>query len=382
MKVVFTGGGTGGHIFPIIAIIRELKRNYPPSLKDLRIFYLGPKDGFGKNLLQKEGVIVKTVLSGKLRRYFTIADAFRNFIDLFFRIPIGFLQAFWHLYIIAPEIIFSKGGYGSLPVIFAGWVLRIPIFLHESDSVPGLANKIASRFAAEVFTAFSVGKTEYFPKEKMLVVGNPIRQEILQGSEKEGKKLFNLTEEKPVLLVLGGSQGAQKINDVVLKALPELLKGFEVIHQCGEKNYQEVLNQVNLILEKEENLKKYYHLYGFLDEDLLKHAYKVAHLVISRAGSGAIFEITANGLPSILIPLPGAAQNHQRKNAYICEDAGAASVIEESNFQPYFLMEKLRYLFSRPEKLSEMSIRAKEFALPKSANIIAQYIIEYLKLIK
>lgn len=370
MKILFTGGGTAGHIFPIIAIVREIRRNYPDG--GFEFYYIGPKDKFAANLLSKEGIEAKTILAGKIRRYFS----FQNIIDILFKLPIGVFQAFYHVFVISPDIIFSKGGYGSIPAIVSGWILMVPIFLHESDVSPGLANKIASKFALEIFISFPIQKTEYFPAKKMLSVGNPVRKEILAGSKEEAKKLLKLTGEKPIVLVLGGSQGAQRINDKLLAILPEILRNFEIIHQTGRGNFEQVKNEAEVVVNK--NLKKYYHPFPFLNEKELSCAYPAADLIISRAGAGSIFEIAAVGKPSILIPLPEAAQNHQVKNAYVFAENGAALVIEEANFRPHFILERIKYLFSQPQKLKEMAERAREFSRPQAARIISEYIIAYL----
>jgi len=368
MKILFAGGGTGGHIFPIIAIAREIRRIYPK--KDLKFFYLGPRDRFSTILLSQEGIKVKTILAGKIRRYFSLL----NFIDIFFKIPLGIFQTLFDLFFSAPDLIFSIGGYGSLPVVIAGWILRIPIFLHESDVSPGLANRFISRFALEIFVSFP--RTEYFSVKKMILVGNPIRREILTGSKEEAKELFKLTGEKPVILIFGGSQGAQKINEVVLAILPELLSNFEVIHQCGEKNFKEVKTSVKAIIS--EDLEKYYHLSSFLKEGELRQAYQAADIVVSRAGSGSIFEISALGKPSVLIPLPKAAQDHQLKNAYSYARNRASLVIEETNLTPHFFLERLKYLIFSPQELENMMRGAKEFSKPRAAEIIASYLVEYL----
>lgn len=370
MRILFTGGGTAGHIFPIIAIIRELKKNYPSQ--SFEFFYLGPKDKFAKEVLLKEGVEVKIILAGKIRRYFS----FRNITDLLFNFPIGIFQAFYHIFVISPDLIFSKGGYGSLPAILSGWLLLTPIFLQESDVSPGLANKIASKFAIEIFTAFPIEKTGYFPVKKMISIGNPVRKEILEGSKKEAQKLFKLTNEKPIILVLGGSQGAQRINNTLLTILADILKNFEIIHQAGKLNFQQVTEEAKVVLT--DDLKEYYHPFPFLEEKELALAYAAADLIISRAGAGSIFEIAANGKPNILVPLPEAAQNHQIRNAYAFAENGAALVIEEANFTPHFLLERIKYLFSQPEKLKEMSKKAKEFSRPEASRIIANYLVEYL----
>ena len=375
MKILFTGGGTGGHLFPIIAISREIKRIYP--LEDLQFFYLGPSDPFSKILFSQEGIKVKTILAGKIRRYLGLKSFFQNLFDLFFKIPIGNLQAFFQIFFLAPDLIFSKGGFGSLPVVLAGGILQVPIFLHESDIIPGLVNRFLSKFSLEIFVSFPVEKTGYFPVKKMISVGNPIRREILEGKKEEAKEFFKLTEEKPVVLILGGSQGAQRINDKILLILPEILESFELIHQCGEKNFKEVQAEANVVMGEE--LKKYYHLFPFLKEEELKKAYAAADLIVGRAGSGTIFEIAALAKPSILIPLTEAAQNHQLKNAYAYQEKGACLVIEEANLTPHFFLERMKFLLSQEKELEKMRKAAQEFSRPKAAKVIAEYLIEYLK---
>jgi UDP-N-acetylglucosamine--N-acetylmuramyl-(pentapeptide) pyrophosphoryl-undecaprenol N-acetylglucosamine transferase len=370
IKILFTGGGTAGHIFPIVAIIREIKKIYPN--KDIKFFYIGPKDPFVKNILVEEGVEVKTILAGKLRRYFSPL----NIIDIFFKFPIGIIQAFFHIFVISPDLIFSKGGYGSLPVVICGWIFLTPIFIHESDVVPGLANKIASKFALEIFTAFPVEKVQYFPIRKMICVGNPIRKEILNGSLREAQTLFKLTGEKPVVLVLGGSQGSQRINDKILTVLRDFLENFELIHQTGSNNFNQVKAEADTVIGSYS--KPYYHPVAFLNDEELAHAYKAADFIISRAGAGSIFEIAAIGKPSILIPLPESAQNHQLQNAYAFSENGASIVLEEENFLPHFLLETLKNLFSQPKRIKQMGERALEFSKPESARIIGEYLISYL----
>lgn len=376
MKILFTGGGTGGHIFPIVAIAREIKRlqieNYPRE--ELQLFYLGPKEPLSQLFLSQEEIKAKSILAGKIRRYFSPLSLIQNFFDIFFKIPLGILQAFYYIFFLSPDLIFSKGGYGSFPVVIAGWILGVPIFLHESDIAPGLANKIISRFSLIVFISFP--KTEYFPLNKMVLVGNPIRRELLEGSKEEAQKRFKLSREKPLILILGGSQGAQRINDMILDILSELLENYEIIHQCGEQNFGEIRAEANAVIS--ENQQRFYHLYPFLDEIEISNAYQAADLVVSRAGSGSIFEIAALGKVSILVPLPEAAQNHQLKNAYEFSQNGRALVIEEANLTPHFFFDRLKYLFSHPREMEEIKRRAKEFSQPQAAQIVTQYLLDYL----
>jgi len=386
MKILFTGGGTGGHIFPIVSVCREIKSLQISALlpsspdhkkrawKGLGFYYIGPKDSFSEIFLFQEGIEIKSIFAGKLRRYSTPLSIIQNFIDIVFRFPIGIVQAFLHIFFIAPDLIFSKGGFGSLPVTIAGRLLSVPIFLHESDVVPGLANKISSRFASIIFTSFP--KTEYFPLRKIILAGAPVRKDLLQGSKEEAERIFELTREKPLILILGGSQGSQRINYIILEILPELLENFELIHQCGDQNYKQIEAEANVVMNEE--FKKYYHLTPFIKEDELRHAFEAADLIVSRAGSNSIFEIAAVGKPSILIPLPESAQAHQLKNAYAYILKNRALVLEEENLTPRFFLDRLKDLFSHPQMLDEMGEEAKNFARPEAAEIIAQNLMRFL----
>lgn len=373
MKILFAGGGTGGHILPIIAITREIRKI--PGGKDIKFFYIGPKDELALVLLSQEGIEVKEVLAGKMRRYFGWKSFYQNLIDLFIKIPVGISQAFSYIFLLSPDLIFSKGGFGSIPGVIGGWLLGVPIFLHESDITPGLSNKFLSRLATTIFVSFP--RTEYFKPSKMILFGNPIRRELLEVTKKEAQEFFKATTDRPVILILGGSQGAQRINDKILEILPELLKNFEIIHQTGQRNFKQVRAEAKVVISKD--LESLYHILPFFKEEELKKAYCLADLIVSRAGSGTIFEIAAFGKPSILIPLPEAAQNHQVVNAYAYAQNGACQVMEEANFTSRFFLERLKYLFAHSEKLEKMVMGAKEFAKPMAAKTIAEYIVSYLK---
>ncbi len=368
MRIVFTGGGTGGHLFPIIAVAREIKRlSQDPKIQ---LHYIGPADSMSLFLLKQENVVVHPITAGKIRHYFS----FENFTDILFKIPVGFLQSFFILLFSRPKLVFSKGGTGSAPVVIAAHILGIPIFIHESDTVPGKSNRLAYPWAKKVFTSFQ--KTAYFDLNKTIVTGSPILKEIMEGDKESAKQIFNVTLQRPVLLFWGGSQGAEAINDFVLNLLPALLQKYEIIHVCGRKNHQRVQEEADVILTKE--TEPYYHLWEFLDETPLKHALAVADFIISRAGSGSIFEISACGKPSILIPLPTSAHDHQSKNAYEYQKSGATIVIEQENLNLNFFLEKINYLFSSPKEMEAMKHAALEFAKPLAAKAVAREILEYL----
>lgn len=373
MKIVLTGGGTGGHLVPLIAFIREMRRQWRGK-EELRFFYIGPKDDFVQVLLSHEGVKIRQIAAGKLRRYGGVGPLSQNVFDLCFKMPWGVLQSLWIMFALGPDMMFSKGGYGALPPMMAAWMLRIPMFLHESDSRPGLANLVAGRFALKVFTSFP--QTLDFPSKKAVPVGNLIRREILTGSKEEAKVLFHLVGDRPLLLVLGGSQGSQRLNDMILAMLDQALQEFEIIHQVGEKNLEQIKKEARVMINPAS--EQYYHAVPFLREVDLRHAYAAASLVISRSGSGVVFELASLGKPAILIPLPESAQQHQIRNAYDYASTGAAIVLEEPNLIPHFFMAKLRYLFSQPKELEKMSASAQSFARPNAAEIVSRYLIEYL----
>jgi len=369
-KIVFTGGGTGGHIFPIIAVAEEMRKRD----LNLDLSYIGPSDFTSETFLTKAKIKTHYISSGKIRRYFSVGSFFANLIDVLINVPFGIFQAFLIMFFIAPDVVFSKGGFGSVPVIIAAWVLRIPIFMHESDMTPGLANKLGSIFSEKVFVSFPIPEMEYFKKEKMIETGNPVRKILAEGNRESAQKIFNLTYEKPVILILGGSQGSERINDVILEMLPDMLKEFEVIHQTGLAGWRRVKEESMAMIDKD--LQRYYHPYFFLDEKELSSAYAAADCIVGRSGAGSIFEIALVKKPSILVPLSESAQNHQIKNAYSYAKGGACLVLEEGNFTHHFFLEKLRLLLK--DDVLKMKTAAELFSKPFAANVIARYLIDFL----
>lgn len=333
MRILFTGGGTGGHIYPIVAVKQALGQEHD-------FCYLGP-DSFARDVFEKEGIKCKFILAGKLRRYFSLL----TFIDLL-KIPIGLIQSFWHIFWFMPDAIFSKGGYGSITTVFVSWLYRIPIIIHESDSIPGLANKILARFAKKIIVSFEETK-KYFPPQKTILLGIPIREELLRGNKEEARKIFNLKSNKPVVLIMGGSQGAQKINEVVFNTKPRLLEKCEIIHSP----------------------------FPFLKIEKLKHAYAVSDVIVSRAGATSIAEIAAVGKPSILIPLSNSASNHQTKNAQALAKIGGAIILKEENLTMNMFLDAIFGLIDNPQKARQMSEKAKSFYNPSTSHKIAEEIL-------
>ncbi len=364
IHIAFTGGGTGGHIFPILAVAEELTKIAYQSGVILQLWYVGPTKGpidIDVALFENNGIAVREIMGqgNKILRFF-----------------IGFLQSLWHLYFIMPDILFSKGGYGALPVVAAAIFYRVPFFIHESDAIPGKTNIVSARYAKRIAVAFN-DAAKFFQKEKTAVVGNPIRQIFFtEKSQDEAKKQLGLSSDRKTILVIGGSQGAKVLNDIILDILPELLKTYQVIHQCGARNFGEIEKEAEFMLGKAaSDLKKYYKLYGFLDQESLHNAYIASDLVISRSGSGSIFEIAAEGRPAILIPFKFAAQNHQRLNAYSYAQTGAALVIEEENLTSHILLSQIRKILENNELQQSMKEAARSFAQPDAAKHIAEELL-------
>lgn len=368
MRIVLTGGGTGGHLFPLIAVARELKNiALERGIYDTEIRFFGPKttDESLYSALNEEGIKFESVMSGKLRRYFSL----QNPIDLI-KFVLGLFQAQWRLFKFMPDVIFSKGGYGSLPVVIVGWMFGVPVIIHESDTIPGLVNKISGKFAKRIAIAFP-SAAKYFNNSKVAIVGNPTRDDLRTGTLAEAKNIFNLKGDKSLILIMGGSQGAQAINDLVMTILDDLILRYEVVLVCGEKNYQNIHNESKARLKPEQ--LEYFHVYPFLKSEL-KHIFTAANLLISRAGAGSIFEIAFMGKPSIIIPLPNSAQDHQLENAYEYSKYGATIVIEQQNLTPHLFLDNISRILSDEQLSRQMSENALKFATPNAARKIAEEI--------
>ncbi len=375
MRILFAGGGTGGHIYPIIAVAEQLLILSRNKGIDLDLHYLGTAGDFKETLLAS-GISISHIFSAKLRRYFDI----RNFLDIFIFF-ISFFQALWKVFWIMPDVLFSKGGPGALAVVLAARFYRIPIIIHESDSVPGLTNLLSAGFSDKIGISFA-SAAQYFKAKlagKIALIGNPIRNSLISGGkEKEAaREILGFNSQEPLILVMGGSQGAEKINDFMLSAAEELIKEFQIFHQTGNKNFNGVKNELDVIFEYyPEEIKKRYKLTPYFEENL-KDVYTAVDVVVSRAGSGSIFEIAAFGKPAILIPAPeNIVGRHQIVNAYEYSETGAAIVIEQDNLVPHIFLSQLKKMFSDSEKLKTMSEAAKNFFKPEAAKIIAEEIIK------
>lgn len=400
MRVVFAGGGSGGHVYPLLAVAEALKMKAQKQGIELELFYVGPSD-HSRELFTSSGVTVAPILAGKIRRYFSIANLFD--IPKFL---IGSIQAMAKIFSLMPDAVFSKGGTGAFPVVFASWFFRIPVIIHESDAVPGMNNSISSIFAKKILLSFK--KTlSYFPPPKGIVVGNPTRPHLDTSPKnpEEAKRVLGLDPQKPAVVFIGGSQGAQVINEFVLENLEELLKKIQIIHQTGQENFTEVErlaktifpDAARLVEPKEAEVKPRQNIMGdeaipeekpkvrpywitpYL-EDELGLVFQAADVVVSRAGSGSISTIAAFGKPSILIPIYGSANDHQRINAYEYAGTGAAVVIEEQNLAHALFLEELEKIMTDKARMEGMASAAKAFLKPDAAENIATEIFSICNL--
>lgn len=361
-KIVLTGGGTGGHLFPLAAVTEYIKNNYPDE--EIKFIYLGPKGKLEKKIMNDLGVRQQGVLSGKLRRYFS----FSYIVDLI-KMPLGFLQSLFYLVIYMPDAVFAKGGYASIPVALAAWLYRIPIIIHESDAKPGMANEFLGNLATRVAISFERAKI-HFPPSKTFVSGNPVSQRVLGGNAEEAMKILGMKKiVKPVVFILGGSQGAELINRRILQALKPLVKKYQIVHQTGEKNYKAVIQE-----SKHQGFKighSDYYPIAFIGDEI-KHFYALADVVISRAGATTIAEISANKKLSILVPITKSANNHQRMNAFEIARIGGAIVLEENNFRQSMILLRLKQLVYDEEIKAKIQEGTGKFHNPQATEMIAK----------
>lgn len=348
--IVLTGGGTAGHVTPNIALIPGLKE------KGYTISYIGSYDGIEKKLIEELGIPYYGISSGKLRRYFDL----KNFSDPF-RVLKGFGQAKKLLKELKPDVVFSKGGFVTVPVVIAAKKCRIPAIIHESDMTPGLANKLCLPSAAKICCNFPE-TAESLPGDKAVLTGTPIRQELMNGNARAGKEFCGFTQDKPVLMVIGGSLGAASVNEHIRHILPELLKEFQVIHLCGKGKTDESLNGTEGYVQ-----------YEYIKKEL-PDLFALADIVISRAGANAICEISALKKPNLLIPLSAkASRGDQILNARSFQRQGYSMVLEEEEITDETLLDAIRRLYAdRQTFIDAMSNSSHVDSIRKIIDIIEE----------
>ena len=326
-RIVLTGGGTAGHVTPHLALLPHLLE------EGYEVHYIGTENGIERQMMTRPNVTYHAVKSGKLRRYFD----WKNFTDPF-RVIAGAFQSARLMGKLKPDVCFSKGGFVSVPVVIGAWLHRVPTLCHESDLTPGLANKICARFAKKIATTFP--ECARALGGKAVCTGTPMRPELFAGDRQKGLSLCGFSGKKPVLLMVGGSSGAQSVNKALREALPQLLPDMDVVHLTGKGNRDESLNTL-----------PGYTQFEFLSDDL-KDVMACADLVLSRAGSNAICEFQALKKPMLLVPYPkGASRGDQILNAESFRQRGLCHVLLQENMNPDSLAQAIRALWADRETL-------------------------------
>ena len=326
-SIILTGGGTAGHVTPNLALIPYLKK------EGWDIKYIGSKNGIERELIEKEGIPYFAISTGKLRRYASM----ENVKDIF-RVVEGIHEAKQLIKKLKPDVVFSKGGFVAVPVVLAAKAYKVPVICHESDITPGLANKIAMPFAKKVCTTFPE-TVKYIKKDKGINTGTPIRDMLFSGNKAEGLDICGFTDEKAVVMMMGGSLGSVKINNVLRKDLDSLLEKYQIVHICGKGNFELSLMG-----------KKGYTQFEYVSEEL-PHIFAAADIIISRAGSNSISEFLALKKPSLLIPLSAkASRGDQILNAKSFEKQGFSMVLQEEDMNEKSLLDAVNKLYYEREK--------------------------------
>lgn len=326
-RIILTGGGTAGHVTPNIALL--------PRLKELHydVHYIGSYNGIEKELIEQFAIPYHGIATGKLRRYFSV----QNFTDPF-RVLKGMNEAKKLVKLLKPDVIFSKGGFVSVPVVLAGKRCRVPVIIHESDMTPGLANKLSMSAAKKICCNFPE-TMEFLPAGKAVLTGSPIRQELLSGDPYKAREFLGFTADRPVVLIVGGSLGAASVNNAIRKILPELLKSYQVIHLCGRGKLDSSLSGT-----------PGYAQFEYIKEEL-KDLFALTDIVISRAGANAICELLALHKPNLLIPLSAnASRGDQILNARSFERQGFSMVLEEESLTDQSLLDAINSLYENREQ--------------------------------
>ena len=372
MRVLVSGGGTGGHIYPALAIATQLRTQHQAE-----ILFLGSDDGLENEIVPAAGFRLATVKAGKLRRYLSFKT-----ITGVLRVPLGMIQAFRIVRKFRPDAAFTSGGYVAVPAALATRLNGVPLLLHQQDVPPNLSNRLAAPLATRISVAFA-DSLPYFPARKTLVLGNPIRQSMLDvraTTPQQARTSLGFDAATPLLLVTGGSQGARHLNQVVCHALPQLLAHCQVLQISGKDLYNETRSLANSVLaDQDEALQQRYRLVPYLNEEM-PLAMQAADLVLCRSGASTLTELAILSKPSILVPLPPAiGSSPQEANAAMFGRKQAAIVILNDDLKPEILVERVKSILTSSTLLEAMSQAVSEFAKPEATQDITKEIIKIAK---
>ena len=368
MKIIVSGGGTGGHIYPAVTLIRTLQKKIP----DLEVLYVGTSAGLEADIIPKEGIAFTTVELQGFKRSLSPVNILRAGKALK-----GVCKAMSLVKSFKPDVVVGTGGYVCGPVLMAAGLLGIPALIQEQNVIPGITNKILSKVVSKIATG-SEEANKYFPASKVVFTGNPIRSEVMETSAEGGYEAFQLSPEKKTILVSGGSRGARTINRAMVDVVKHYANqpGIQIRHATGKNEYEEIIERIKeagLDLSQAENIKVKPYLYN------MPQAMSIADLAVFRAGATGLAELTAKGIPAILIPYPYAAENHQEFNARAVEKAGAARVILTKDVTSELLINTIDELLAQPDTLKNMAKASKSLGRPEAADTIADMIIALTK---
>ncbi|HUO55931.1 MAG TPA: UDP-N-acetylglucosamine--N-acetylmuramyl-(pentapeptide) pyrophosphoryl-undecaprenol N-acetylglucosamine transferase [Candidatus Paceibacterota bacterium] len=372
MKIVLTGGATGGHFYPLIAVAEAIEDICAErTLIEPELIYTGPMP-FDKTALLEHDIEYKSSPAGPMRRYGGIINAL-SFVPMI----MGIIRATTQLFSIYPDVVFSTGGYAAFPTLYAARLLKIPVIIYDADAAPGRVSLWSSKFAKWIAIAHPDAARQYPQKllSKIARTGHPIRKEIVAPTREGGYEFLKLDPDLPVVFIMGGSQGARAINETVLDVLAELVESYNVIHQTGAANLDEV-KKISSVILKGSRYAERYRVFGLLNTLALRMSAGIATVVVARAGSGSIFEIASWGVPAILVPIPEDVSHDQTENAFSYARSGAAIVIEQKNLSPHVLISEINRLIADSEKRSKMSEAAHAYARPDAARKIATVLLE------
>lgn len=367
MKIVLTGGGSGGHFYPLIAIAEAIQDLVAEKqILTPRLYYVADKP-YDEEALFANNITFLKAPAGKVRRYFSLENVSDLVKTLF-----GTLQCLFILLRVYPDVVISKGGYASVPTVLAASFLRIPIIIHESDAKVGRANLLAAKHATRIGVAFE-SAIEGFPEKfrgKVAKVGIPVRKALLRLPTRESAQAsLALDPALPTVLVMGGSSGSLRLNETVLDALPTLVSFANVIHQTGKAHFDDVAKTGRVIAGEH---RERYHPYPYLNVPSMCGAAAAADVILARAGTGTITEIALWGIPAILVPIPEHISHDQRTNAYTYARTGAAEVLEEANMTPNVLASEARRIATDTAVNARMRGAAAGFANPDAGRLIAE----------
>ena len=380
MRIGLVGGGTGGHFYPLMAVAEILREKY--DKQDLHLYYFGPEK-YNPAYLEANKIHFVHIPAGKNRLY----SSGQNYLDIF-KILRGIFWSMIKLPIYYPDVIFSKGGFTAYPVLFAAWILRIPVVEHDSDTVPGRVSLKFAKYSKLIAVGWSEGgkyflNTAQVKEEKIMDTGLPVRKVLNpmykqeKTAENQNKQFPFINKSLPLISILGGSQGSLIINEAIEAALPQILPFAQVIHQTGKEGFHVTKQSTDKLLEKLESKKNYY-CQDFFNEPQIREIYENSTLIVMRAGS-QILETFMWGVPTILIPIKEEVSRDQTSNAFSAMRRGAAIVIEEKNLTPHILQNEILELLQDNKKLAHMSASARESAKYDASEKIATILLKYCK---